>query len=260
MPAFFERLASTERFYFTPPAFLQTHPVTKERIADSLNRIGDVADKQYANDQNFPFVKVLTQVDTASDPFQMSNTFKTLLTSHPENLIDEYGLALSYAKQHRYKAALTLLEKLKARLPTNIFITYSLANTYLTLNKTAAALAILKPILENDSENYPLQLLIARAQQANGDLKAAVITYRELIRKHPLNPAFYTQLANTLAADHKRAEAYYNRARAMMMSGDLKNANVLLHNALKQKPLPANTRAQIYLLLKKLQPLLSRAH
>jgi beta-barrel assembly-enhancing protease len=58
MAAFFERLQrSTRVLDSTAPAYLRTHPMTTERIADALNRIDQLPYRQVRDDPEFQFVR-----------------------------------------------------------------------------------------------------------------------------------------------------------------------------------------------------------
>jgi beta-barrel assembly-enhancing protease len=168
MPVFLDRMQRASRVYESKsnaPAYLRTHPVTSERIADLQNRNESVAYKQISDNVEFQVIRARIRA-YAGDPHQAINFFE--LSLKDRRFINEaatrYGLAAASIRAKDFQRAsreMSELERLLPRLP---------------------AVAALRG-----------QLLVA-----SGDYRGAIQHYQAAMQAHPNYRALVYDHANVL--------------------------------------------------------------
>lgn len=169
MASFFERLQKYSRFYESnAPAYLRTHPLTSERIADMQNRATNLPHKQVADSLEFNLLRVKLHVMNQPP----TNTI-TALNDAPhdqrynDQISTQYGLSLAYMLAQQYDAA---------------------ENTYRKLIQTG----VKNPIIDS---------LGAKIELNSGDIKGALQRYREARSRYPnYRPLVYNYAEALLGA------------------------------------------------------------
>jgi predicted Zn-dependent protease len=184
MPDFFLRLQKAGRLYENnAPAYLRTHPVTSERIADAQNRIQGVAYRQTPDSLDFQLVraKLRAEQGTARDAVaQLQGDLKE--------------------KKFSNEAA--------AR--------YSLAVALLRAKEPALAETEVAPLMK--AIDHPMVAgLAARIKQARGDNQGAVDTIKLALVRYPNSRALNYAYIAALQQQEKHQEA------AAMLDEQLKN-------------------------------------
>jgi len=174
MPIFMERLQRATRLYDTSaPAYLQTHPITTERIADLQNRTENIAYKQIPDNVDYQFMRARLRA-YADEPREAMTFFEQGLKER--RFINEaatrYGFALALMRAKDYKRAQRELAILEPIAPAN------------------AAVSVLKG-----------QLLTA-----TGDTAGALRYYPGALAAHPNYRALVYDYADVLIA-HRQADA-----------------------------------------------------
>ena len=156
MPSFFLRLQKAGRLYENnAPAYLHTHPVSTERIADAQNRIQGLPYKQTPDSLDFQLVRAKLRAG--------NGTPRDALALLDADLRDR---KFSNETAARYGLAVALL---RAKEP----------------GRAAAELA---PLMKT-TEHPMLAGLAARIQQANGDDKGAAGALKQALLRYPNNRA-----------------------------------------------------------------------
>ena len=169
IPLFFERLQRSMRFYEGgAPAYLRTHPLTFERIADMQNRAQNVQYRQVPDSLEFQLIRA--KLKAAQDSAQESLAFfeeSLRERKYLSEVASRYGLVAALLRTRSHARALQELQ---------------------TLRKVARA----SPIIET---------LTARVQSAAGDAPGALRTYRDALKTYPGYRALVYDYAETLLAD-----------------------------------------------------------
>lgn len=179
MVAFFERMQSSTRAYSDNfPAFLRTHPMTTERIADIQNRIRtDTFKRQHVDGPDFQLFR---------------SRIRVLQDSTTQGLID----ASAYFTDQ--------LSKSEADKQSNPAAEYGLAYVAFRQNDTAAAQAWLdkarKHAVDNSTFFASLQIDILLAQQRHDD---ALHFAETAMAEFPVSRCIGNQYADTLVADNQ---------------------------------------------------------
>lgn len=129
MESFFGKLQRTNRLYDTSaPAYLRTHPLTSERIADMEARSQSSPYLQIANTLDFELVRArLRSLEGTAQ--QAVKTFQSQLQDkrYSSPAAAHYGLALAHLRARRYQAAESAYQKLANQASTRSPMVASLA-------------------------------------------------------------------------------------------------------------------------------------
>ncbi len=168
MPSFFEKLQKNSRYTAQAPEFLRTHPLTINRIADSLARV----------DASIPF-----------DSFHESNTYKLVRTklivrafAEPKLAIDQYSTALQ-----------------KGQFTDDAHILkYGLALAHLENRDFDMAAKLLDELLARDKNNTSYMLARADVEVERGQFNEAIASYADMERLFPDYRPLILNYASTL--------------------------------------------------------------
>ena len=176
MPGFFERLQQAARYYGEGvPPFLRTHPVTTDRIADSLARAEQERPRRVMESMNFHLAQAKLRVLTAKNANTAIEYFNQADTDPPlPAAAREYGHALALSESGNHQTALDILKRLAEADP--------------------------------DRMAYPLAM--AQTELAAGRPQDAQARYRKMLDLYPANPVLVRGYANALLSDNQFARAH----------------------------------------------------
>jgi predicted Zn-dependent protease len=231
MISFFERMQSSTRSYSDgAPAFLRSHPMTTERIADIQARTRNFRYKQHADSLDFSLIKARVRVlqDSSSQGLGDAETiFNNQLRQKDPRQIGaaKYGLAFVAFKRGHYDKAKTLVQEARNSLPSA-----SLPNAVLT------SLSIDIELAANHPEDAVKEAKLARTQfplsrgiaGQYADALIAARQYEEAMRYlrdqtqlYRQEPRLQERLARTYSALGKQALQHMALAESYALSGSL---------------------------------------
>ncbi|MDZ7687060.1 MAG: M48 family metalloprotease [Gammaproteobacteria bacterium] len=123
MAYMFERLSRANRFQGNNvPEFLLTHPVTKDRIADSYNQASKFSDETYEPDLDYQLMRARVQVNTSRSVEEAITAMRMEKeTADPvRRTAAQYGLALALTESRQLDRAGSQLESLRTEYPDKI--------------------------------------------------------------------------------------------------------------------------------------------
>ncbi|WP_246860504.1 M48 family metalloprotease [Noviherbaspirillum sp. UKPF54] len=233
MIAFFNRMQTATRSYTdAAPAYLRSHPLTTERIADIQARTRDQRYKQRADSLDFHLIRA--RVRLLQDPTQMglhdaAIAFENQLEqkSRVQTAAAKYGLALIALKEGAPDRAQALLRETYAAAqgaspPVQNAVLASLGiDIKLALGRPAEAL--------KDAEAARVKFPVSRgiARQYAESLMAAgrnddAVTYlRDQVRLYRQEPQLQDLLAKAYAAQGKQALQHLALAESYALNGSL---------------------------------------
>lgn len=177
MASFFERIQTNTRLYENnAPAYLRTHPLTSERIADMENRSAHLPAKQIADSLEFQLLRA-----------------KLLATEdRPQQAVQRFTHALKDARDHSATAA-----------------RYGLITALMRARQFDHAEQELKNLHQSGAASPIIGMLSARLKQEAGDLPGALARYRVARLRYPgYRPLIYANAdALLLASKPERALA-----------------------------------------------------
>jgi predicted Zn-dependent protease len=199
MVAFFQRLQQSTRNYSdVVPAWLQSHPLTTERIADIKARVREQPYKQRVDATDFSLMRARARVlqDESEKGLIESQQFFKIQTDSPSRqqvAAGQYGLAMIAQRRRDYAGAQAWLDKARA-----------------TLDKPPIPGAFSSPMPrgQTDSMLAFLSLEIKIAQEDKPAVMAAAVTEAEQAHNlYPLSRGIVWQYADAMIKGGKYDEA-----------------------------------------------------
>lgn len=234
MASFFERLQKYSRFYESnAPAYLRTHPLTFERIADMQNRAANLRYKQVANSLEFNLLRVKIHVTSTSSPNIIAE-LNDALQDHSSNQISTlYGLSLAYMQAQQYDAAEKTYRKLIQSGAKNPVIDGLGARIKLSSGDLEGALQRYREARSHYPNYRPLVYSYADALLRAGQTDNAVKLITGFLTIFPNDFRLYQLQSRAYAQSGKDFLRHYSQAEAYAQQGNLTAAIEQLQIALK---------------------------
>lgn len=244
MPAFFNLLEAQSRLYGgLVLEFLNTHPVSSDRIADGRSRAASLESRGNPPvppvdrlDFDHARARTLARYDEPVDAVieRFKHDLNTDGLASATGQAAAYGLTIAYARSDQHEQATSTLRQLRAQSPDNPV--YRLAEAELASftgdNQRAVALYA---ALYNEDRNHPAyQQGYAQALVDQGDNASAIQVLRKVIRRQPEAGWAYGLLSQAYAADGKTLNAALTDAQRMKNAGYYNRALELLNQQIKQ--------------------------
>jgi predicted Zn-dependent protease len=244
MVAFFKRLQGTVRLYGEAPAWLSSHPLTGERIADIQARIREAPKPGHLRPDaiEFHLVRARTRVlqdESAKGREDAKTVFESQLKQDntQQQTAAMYGLSFLALKQGDLKTAQSWLDKAKGAIKPRPGV-LSAERTgsdgsamfaglgveiKLAPGQPPEVLAQAVQDAEQAHQKFPLSRMLARqyadAMIAAGKLEQAAQFLRDQVLQYREEPKLYDQLAKTYAAQGKIALQHMALAESYVLSG-----------------------------------------
>ncbi|MCU0840505.1 MAG: M48 family metalloprotease [Thiobacillaceae bacterium] len=215
MASFFERLQAQGRLYENnAPAYLRTHPLTYQRIADMQNRVASLPYRQHEDSLEFRLLRARVWADegTAADAMKR---FGARVEADPGDPAGWYGLARAAWRDNRPDEARQAVRRLDALRASSPLVDILAAEADQKGGRPADAVNRLASALARHSDNRPLSYAYARAllnaqraDQALAFLEGQLRTWPEDIALFMLKAQAHEALGQLLDAHLAQAEAY----------------------------------------------------
>ena len=175
MPAFLDRLQRAYRIYETSaPAYVRTHPLTTERIADVQNRVEGLPYKQVPDSLEFQLVRARLEV----------------MQYPPRDAVERFEDILKEKKT---------VSEIPAR--------YGLTMALLEAKDMPRATREAELLLKAAPDSSMVAVLVANVRMAAGDRKGAFELYAEAIKRFPRWRALIYDYTRALLATKRPREA-----------------------------------------------------
>ncbi|MFN6961632.1 MAG: M48 family metalloprotease [Rhodocyclaceae bacterium] len=236
MASFFERMLQFGRLYENnAPAYLRTHPLTTERIADMENRIAQRPYKQVPDSVDFGLVRAKIRAYTGT-PADAVAEFSAQLKSgkYAREADVRFGLAHALLRDGQLAAAqaeLAALRRLKLASP---LVESLAAQLQLSRKDVAGAIETLRAARQRHPDARALTHALIEAEIGAGDaarLAEAVTLTRQQIELMPGDARLHALLAKAYAAQGKRLLQHRAQAEAFLAEGRLDEAILQLELA-----------------------------
>ena len=257
MVAFFKRLQSANKVYGEMPAFLSSHPLTGERIADIQSRIRETPQRQRADAIEFHLAKARARVlqdGSTTGLRDTRTTFETQLTQpqRQQQVAAQYGLAYLSLKQGDLAAARSWLDKSRAGMKPKEGVLSAapasdggamFAGLDLEIKLAAGQPKEVVQGAVKEAEQavnaYPLSRALARqyaeAMIAAGKLDDATRYLRDQVRMYREDPKLYDLMAKAYSSQGKIGLQHMALAESYVLAGALPAAVDQLNFARKAK-------------------------
>lgn len=216
MASFFERLQSRGRVYENnAPAYMRTHPLTYERIADMQNRVATLPYKQHVDSQEYLFARARVQAEEG-DRLDAIKRFEALLLERPaaENWYGMARAALRAGNVPRAAEAAQQVVRLTPREPMALLLQIE---TALAGNHMAEAITQSEAALKRHGGYRPLVYLHARALLRAGRAQESLAFLNEQLRTWISDATLYTLRAETHLALGNTAQSHLDQAELYLL-------------------------------------------
>ena len=222
MPSFFLRMQKAGRLYENnAPAYLHTHPITTERIADAENRIQSLPYKQLPDSLDFQLVRAKLRAGQGT-PRDTLALLETDLREKKYNneTAARYGVAVALLRaKEPARAQAELAPLLQGAAHPMLF---GLAASIKRANgDERGALAVLKQALASYPNNRALNYACIDALQQLGQNREASALVDEQLRNYPRDAKLYGLQAKGYAALGKRLLQHQAQAEVYALQGSL---------------------------------------
>lgn len=223
MPAFFERLQKATRLIEGDlPAYMRTHPLTTERIADMDNRAQQVPFRLVPDSLDYDLVvaKLQAMRKPALDAIQyFSDALGDQRYGNP--VAKRYGLAYSYLRSGQPESARAAFEPLWERAIQDPMIA-TLAGQIRRANHDDHGLdAFYRIAIQNYPQHSALTYDYAELLQQGGQHDAALKLLADQIISHPEDAHLYELQARAYEAMNKPQDEHRVLAKAYTLHGNL---------------------------------------
>ena len=233
MVAFFGRMQTASRSYTdAAPAYLRSHPLTTERIADIQARTRDQRYRQRADSLDFHLIRARLRVLQDGSPqglIDATNVFNSQLQqkSRAQTIAGKYGLAFVALKQGVPAKAQALLQEARAVAQDSPALAKSAPLASLAIDIKLAANQPAEAVKEADAARaqFPLSRGIA-GQYADALIAAAryddAMRYlRDQAQLYRQEPQVQDKLAKVYASQGKHALQHLALAESYALGGSL---------------------------------------
>ncbi len=222
MPSFFERLQKAGRLYENnAPAYLHTHPVTTERIADAQNRIQGLPYKQVPDSLDFQLVRAKLRAGQGVPRDTLAQLESDLRDKKYSNeTAARYGVAAALLRARQpARAAAELAPLLKTT--EHPMLAGLAARIKQAEGDDKGAVVVLKQALVRYPNNRALNYACIEAQQRLGQNQDAAALLQEQIKNHPRDARLYALQAQGYASLGKRLLQHQSQAEVYVLQGSL---------------------------------------
>jgi predicted Zn-dependent protease len=243
MPRFFEKLSKNSRYSANAPEFLRTHPLTTNRIADSLARAEAIPRKEkYDESPSFELIRAKLIARTFRDPRAAVQHFKDQLARaeqiDPGGVL-RYGLAIALTEAGDYAAARNLLKSLLAREPENSALLLAAADVEVRANDFPASFVFFDRAERLYPDYRPLVLNYSRTLLQAGQPEKARDLLKRFGKTHDPDLTYYEYLARAEAESGNDVESGMANAEYYYLGGETRVAIERLKYILRnQRPAP----------------------
>ncbi len=218
MALFFERMQRATRFYESnAPAYLRTHPMTYERIADMQNRAQHLAYRQVPDSLDFQLMRAKLKAGQET-PQEALIFFEESLgeRKYLSEAASRYGLISALIRTKAYARAGRELATLRKALPDNSAVEALAGRYYVASGDVSAAMQTYRDALKNHSGYrtlvYDYAELLLVNQQAGEALKLIESRLQYSVsdyQMYQMQAKCYAALGKRLSQHRASAEAYY---------------------------------------------------
>ncbi len=252
MPNFFERLQQSTRLYGNNfPEFLLTHPVTTDRIAESMSRAESYGHGKEVDSLDFGLIRARLRALGADSPPEVLKYFKALEAKPDAGAPEHYGLALALWRNSDYAAAAKELQALLDKDPDRKIYRTTMARLALDSGQPEQALKL----YEDTLKLYPGDLIVGQYYtsaliQAGKAGQAREQALKMLRDKRARTAEIYELWAKAASVAGPAWETNVASGEAYYLYGNLRFAIDQLNKALQHKGLSDYDQARIEARLK----------
>lgn len=227
MPTFFERLQKSSRLLEgNTPAYLRTHPVTNERVADVANRVQQLPYRPVASSLDFQLIRAKLHT-LQKTPQQAIAYFNAALGPQKfgNPVTQRYGLVSALLQSRQLELAAKEFSPLRKHVQTNAMIT-TLAGQLRRAGaiKDNDITTFYRTAMQNFPQHRALIYDYSEVLLQNKRYGDAVTLLNQQVALHPNDAHLYELQARTYAALGRYQEEHHAQAYFYILHGNLRGA------------------------------------
>ena len=222
MATFFEKLS--RRYAFVSdrvPSFLQTHPVTSERIGEARERARLLPAVDVTDSISYEVVKARLEVLRAPSEEAALEIFARRMDAGGDGVADRYGYALSLHRDGRHDLAHRVFSELVDEFPGVIAFRIGEAEALMESLQINLALARYEEAIELFPRNVPLTLSYANALIPSGNPAQAHDLLLDLLNNTVPTPEQFRLVARAANAEGDIGNAHHYMSHYYLSIGNL---------------------------------------
>ncbi len=258
MPDFFETLGRRSGLGGSQvPEFLQTHPVTSNRIAESRDRAAQFPRSAVPQSISYQYAKERVRVVGGPQGADVRPYYSALRERRQLTSGERYGEAIAMVRAGQAAAAVGTLMELAGERDGTPMLQSALGEALLQAERTDEALATFETALRIAPRNVPLSVRYAQALLRVGRASEAHAVLLDVFNNVVPSPEQIRQTAMAASAAGDTGDAYYYMSEYHISSGDLILATKQLELALAAPALTGVQRARFEARLKEIRDFLA---
>jgi len=260
MPDFFETLGRRAGLAASQaPEFLQTHPVTTNRIAESRDRASQIVRNVQPESPAYQYVRERVRVLGAPADSDLRSYYSALRDSRPLTPGQQYGEALARQQAGEREAAASTLIELSAARQGSPMLEAALGQSLMAAGRQDQALETFRKALSIAPRNVPLSVRYAEALLQLGRGKEAHAVLLDVFNNVQPTPEQIRLTAMAASSAGDTGDAYYYMSEYHIASGDLPLAGKQLELALAAPDLTPVQRARFSARLNEIRDVLAES-
>jgi len=247
MPSFFERLHQSTRLYGNNvPEFLSTHPITTNRIAESMSRAEQYGRGKERDTLGFRLTRARLQVLESDNPQETLREYRSLVKKQSSGPADTYGLALASWRAGAKDAARKQLGGLMKDDPDRVLYRITMAQLLMDSGQAQEALRLYKDTLSLYPGDLTVsQYYVAALIEAGKASQARSQVLKMLRHKQARTAPIYELWAKATSISGPSWETNVASAEVYFLYGNLRFAIDQLQQALDHKGLSEYDQARL---------------
>ncbi|MCY3768595.1 MAG: M48 family metalloprotease [Gammaproteobacteria bacterium] len=216
--------------------FLQTHPLSLNRIAESEAKASEYPPRPHTSSFEYHLAKAKIRALYRERNDHPEIFLEDQIQSEQEEKSDaaRYGLAVYLTRSRNFSRARRILDSLASKYPGHPWIGVAQAENELSDDQAGTAVSILEGLLENHPSLPYLHYHLANAYLANHQPEQAKKFVRYQIRRNPQRFRLYAFLSRANADLKNLAEAHQAKAEYHTVLGNYPKAIESLELALRE--------------------------
>ncbi len=261
MPSFFEVLSREAAMPGSRlPEFLQTHPLTSTRVAETRDRAERIEVTEIRESPSYDLMRARIHVLNARSADEALARFASRLGDGPDEAspANRYGYGLALLRAGRYAEAADIFYQLRADDEATVVFHSALGEALILAGQPTEGLAVFENAARLFPRNRPLVVRHAEALLRTRHFEKAHAVLLDLFNTVRPTPPQARLIANAADAAGETAEALFYLSEYHLMTGQLPMALDKLRLALLEPGLQPWQRARFEARIAELEPFLQQ--
>jgi beta-barrel assembly-enhancing protease len=216
------------------PAYLMTHPLTQERIANMELLLRSSNAERPRSDGADPLkrIQVMLRLER-HDEGAVIGEYQRIAGQSPDNAEARHFIALAHQSQGKLAESRVNFEKARALDPNRPGIDRDLGRLYSQMGEFQLAHEAFDRALSSQPREALNHLYLGELFEREGNLRDAVRVYNDATKLTPLSPLVFSRLGLAYGRMNRPGEGYYYLARSMLLQDEDARAIADFERAIK---------------------------